>query len=252
MNCSEVRELLFAFLDNELEAARSIELQQHLERCCDCAREAEIERLVGKHVVSSLEASAPLSAADENHLLEFAVRPRAKRLQRRRLALLTAVLAAGVLGSASIWLLARRGENATPAPLSTELLVADFEHFLAGGQRLHFESDSADAVSSWIRRELDLRVEMQEMKGRCRLLGARTCSLAGRPAALALYDMEGQPATLLVLHGQEADLSGMEDLDGAHRVDRSSGHTVIACNRDDLTYAAVGKVSERELLELLP
>jgi len=39
MNCRELREYLFAFLDNELDAASSIEVQEHLEHCPLCARD---------------------------------------------------------------------------------------------------------------------------------------------------------------------------------------------------------------------
>ena len=58
MNCGEAREYLFAFLDSELDASLSIELQRHLERCPDCAREAEIERTIRRHLGSALEARA--------------------------------------------------------------------------------------------------------------------------------------------------------------------------------------------------
>ena len=44
MNCTEIREYLFAFLDNELDAHLSIELQHHLDHCPACAQQAEIER----------------------------------------------------------------------------------------------------------------------------------------------------------------------------------------------------------------
>ena len=54
MTCRETREHLFAFLDNELDAPLSIELQRHLERCPECAREAEIERTVGKKLADRL------------------------------------------------------------------------------------------------------------------------------------------------------------------------------------------------------
>lgn len=61
MICSEVREYLFAFLDNELPAEFSIELQGHLERCPRCAHDAETERAVGHHLHSALNVSTEAS-----------------------------------------------------------------------------------------------------------------------------------------------------------------------------------------------
>ncbi len=58
MICAEAREYLFAFLDNELDAALSMQVQRHLERCPECAREAEIERTIGKQLTTTLQAGA--------------------------------------------------------------------------------------------------------------------------------------------------------------------------------------------------
>ena len=54
MNCRELREYLFAFLDSELDAALSIEVQRHLEQCPECAREAEIERAIRRQLSNAL------------------------------------------------------------------------------------------------------------------------------------------------------------------------------------------------------
>ena len=42
MRCGEIREYIFAFLDNELDAPLSIEFQHHIDHCAVCAREVEI------------------------------------------------------------------------------------------------------------------------------------------------------------------------------------------------------------------
>ena len=65
MTCRQTREFLFAFLDNELDAPRSIDLQLHLDGCPDCAREAEIERATKTHLAGSLEQTdRPVPAFD--------------------------------------------------------------------------------------------------------------------------------------------------------------------------------------------
>ncbi|MFQ5807197.1 MAG: anti-sigma factor family protein, partial [Phycisphaerae bacterium] len=58
MTCGEAREYLFAFLDNEVDAPLSIELQRHLDGCPHCAREAEIERTIRKRLSGRIEAAA--------------------------------------------------------------------------------------------------------------------------------------------------------------------------------------------------
>ena len=54
MRCGDVRENMFAFLDNELDVRRCMALQRHLDRCPYCAREVEIERLVIRHLERAL------------------------------------------------------------------------------------------------------------------------------------------------------------------------------------------------------
>ncbi len=50
MNCSEVRTLIFAFVDNELDVATSLKVQAHLDRCAECASRADFEARFQEHL----------------------------------------------------------------------------------------------------------------------------------------------------------------------------------------------------------
>jgi intracellular sulfur oxidation DsrE/DsrF family protein len=50
MNCSEVRPLIFAFVDNELDVAASLNVQAHLDRCAECATRADFEIRFQEHL----------------------------------------------------------------------------------------------------------------------------------------------------------------------------------------------------------
>ncbi|MCH8880504.1 MAG: zf-HC2 domain-containing protein, partial [Planctomycetes bacterium] len=65
MICTDAREYLFAFLDNELDAHLSIEVQRHLEHCPGCAQQAEIEREIGKHLTTELQDDSVAPPLDE-------------------------------------------------------------------------------------------------------------------------------------------------------------------------------------------
>lgn len=81
MNCGEAREVLYAFLDSELESALSIEVQRHLESCAQCGREAETEREIRKRLAGALERVQPGSTVVEDDLRDVLVR--AEQLIRR-------------------------------------------------------------------------------------------------------------------------------------------------------------------------
>ena len=76
----------------------------------------------------------------------------------------------------------------------------------------------------------------------------------GRPAGFTLYEINGTPASLIVMPGAGIDLDEMQQVrDGAHVhwMDRQDGHTVLACRRGELIYAAVSTLGEDRLALLM-
>ena len=269
MNCRETREFLFAFLDNELDAALSLAVQRHLEQCCDCAREAEIERAVREHLSNALAAGSPDAPFDEARVLKslsiqgstgvpaggdkFLTGTEAGAtvrvvfpplLRGGRGGLLWLVCALSL--AAAIFLVAMltgRKPAARDGAISSDVLVDDFERFAAEGEPLNFVSADRAEVSAWILAQVKLPVQLPQMHGKCKLLGARHCRLKGKDAALALYDMEGTRATLLVLAGKQPDVQSAASV---------RGHTLISIEHEGLTYAAIGDLPGERLAELIP
>jgi anti-sigma factor RsiW len=262
MNCRELREYLFAFLDSELDAPLSIEVQRHLEQCPECASEAEIERAIRRNLSQSLHDPGDGRTAIEEPNLE-AVLSRitsrgmststiATRLRRWVPMLATAaVIAIAVIGGVT-W---NSGRTHYASNQFVELLISDFEHFQERGRPLQIASADPSAVSSWLAEQTALVVALpavQEKDGK--LLGARKCKIDGKPAAFAIYDLGGTLASLVVVPGPHPDVDIMErvEQDGhIHWVDRCKGHTVLACKRGALVYAAVSTLPEDRLFALM-
>jgi len=254
MTCGEARELLFAFLDSELDAALSVEVQRHLEHCPACAREAEVERAIRTRLGHVLVPEAS-DTFDAEHVLFRIVTPQHPSTRRGRRAAWQVGIAAGLLLVPLAWFAWWQREPPGRSEPFAELLAHDFEHFLNEGKPLQHASNDPESVGAWLAAQTELRVELPTMHGQhCRLIGGRKCTLAQRSAALALYEMAGEPASLLAFAGTEADLAGMEVV-GAHGyrrwVDRRRGLTVVAAPRDGVVYAAVGRLPESELVSLL-
>ena len=263
MTCGEAREFLFAFLDNELDAPLSIELQLHLDGCSDCAREAEIERTIHTHLAGSLEQTAGPVPAFEGRLTER-VRfrddflyeiglPRSDRTHPWRPVLGVAALIVILLGF-GIWY--RGGGLGSPQTLQlAEWAVSDFEHFVDQGAYVQLASADATEVAEWLGRKTDLAVVLPTSADpHCKLIGARQCSLDGRPVAFAVYEMHGTLAAVAVLASSPEYLKQMDEsrYDGnRYWVDRRRGHTVVACRRGELVYAAVSTLPEEELICLM-
>lgn len=240
MTCSDAREYLFAFLDNELDATLSIELQRHLERCHDCAREAEIEGLVHRRLAVALERPQPLLAHG---------------FRQRRGAFWTVAAGIGIAACAALWF-GRSAPTTNPEPLPfVDSLVADFEHVLQENIPLQFASSDSSVVADWLRASTGLHVTLPPIdSAHGKLLGARTCKVRGRTAAFAMYELAGSPASLVVLRDPSVKLDEMERVEHQgklHRVDRCKNHTVVACRRGGLVYAAVSTLPKEALVHLM-
>lgn len=259
MNCSEIRDYLFAFLDSELDAPLSIELQRHLDRCPECAREAEIERSVGRRLGAALGVDRVEVVG-----LDGSVRRMMRAVDQdapvgvvgRRFGWRYATAAAILLAvGAASWNLMVPRSSSVVAERFADLVVRDLEHFLEEGKPLQFASADPAKVASWLLTATSLSVVLPRT-GSCsyELLGGRKCKIAGRPAAFAMYDANGTPVSLVAVAETEAMLEGMTEVrraDGQHWVERCKGHTVVACRRGSLVYAAASTLPEEDLLCLM-
>ena len=258
MICSEAREYLFAFLDNELDASLSMEFQHHIDHCAVCAREAEIERVIREQLVCALktqDSEIPFNKHAIKHIIrqnKASIFHRSLMSRRTFLAACAAVVVA--VGITSHFVMQYVGDTKDHCKF-VNLVVSDFEHFLQEGQPIHFASSNASAVSNWLLHQTDLEVVLPEAKGPyCKLLGARRCKIEGRPAAFVVYEMKGTPVSLLAVTGRNGDLKQMNQVeynDQIHWVDHFKDISVVAYRRNNLVYAMVSKLNKNELIHFL-
>lgn len=258
MICTEVREYLFAFLDNELGAPLSMDLQLHIEQCPVCAREVEIECAIGERLVRALkvgDSEIPLRM----HTLRRTIERAEASLALRRLLprhVLLAACAAVVFGVAvAAYLAIQDVDTARDHGRFVTLLVEDFKHSQEQGHPIQFVSTNARVVSDWLLRQTDLEVVLPGVKRASdKLLGARKCTIEGRPAAYVLYEIRGVPTSLVAIAGGDFKLDQARQIerDGRiHWVDHREGFSIVAYRKDNLVYAMVSKLDEQELIQFL-
>ena len=261
MNCTEIREYLFAFLDNELDAHLSIELQHHLDHCPACAQQAEIEREVRRQLGGVLANAQAVPAFDATvlatALAEGPAEPGTVRFAGRHWRTAKFVgIAAAVAVIVILWTVTRDlSPPRSQAGSLADLVAQDHMHFVEKGKMVQLASADAAEVSTWLRGQTGLDVSIAVMThDRCKLVGARKCKLAGQPAAFALYDMAGTPVSLVATDGAAFGVGQMKRVEnGANEywVDRCEGHTVVAKRAGDLVYAAVSTLPQNDLIHLI-
>ncbi|MBA3233775.1 MAG: mycothiol system anti-sigma-R factor [Propionibacteriales bacterium] len=60
VDCAQILQRVYVFIDDELESADCHQIQQHLEECAPCLRAVDLERMVKVLVARSCHESAPI------------------------------------------------------------------------------------------------------------------------------------------------------------------------------------------------
>lgn len=261
MNCSESRQYIFAFLDNELDSALSLEMQQHIERCPLCARECEIENVLRRRLAHKLRQADDVPAFDESTLVQLLCpepavsAPAPVRTPRYWRLVATGAIAAALLFAATFFVASRERTEAHGVSFA-EALVDDFDHFITEAKPLQIVSSNAAEVSDWLRKRTALAVSVPVVDPAMGMLrGGRKCKINGKPAAFAVYAIGDELASLVVVRESEEALARMKRIDRnghTHWVDHCRGHTVLACRRGELIYAVVSRLPEEMLSPLMP
>lgn len=172
MDCREVAQLLDAYLDGELDLARSLAFETHVESCAACA--AAVER--GRTLKAAI-ARAPYFRAPEP--LRRKIGPASRRVPSGWMA-----IAAGIAATALI--LWRVGSPAA-APLDREVVAAHVRS-LQANHLLDVASTDQHTVKPWFTGKLDFAPDVRDLSDQgFPLIGGRLDYLDGRALAALVY-----------------------------------------------------------------
>lgn len=256
MTCSEVREYVFAFLDNELDAPLSMELQRHLDRCHDCAREVEIERAIAQELAHQLESGSAEPALAVDTIRSLVGRDNRPPLPtpRSRRWLLAACIPALILAGASIYA-TWRSRSGEVTSRFVQLVTDDFTHFLEKGAVVQIASSDPHMVAAWLHDKTGVHAIIPSFgDSSWSLIGGRKCKIDNRPAPFAVYKRGDTLASLVAVPTRGTSLSGMEvdeRLGTAFWVGERNGLSVVAIHQQDLIYAAVAECAKDDLVKLM-
>jgi anti-sigma factor RsiW len=280
MICLVVRRHLSSYLLEELSGAQRASIQEHLDRCPDCAEACEALA----HHLADLEAALTTGVRTPPDLQErIAARLRAaaptvrwirRRTRRRRLALPLAV--AGVL---LLVLFAARvklplthregpgearppsssratGDSPRHAPVEIRLaaLVADHVEYLAKPSPAEFATRDARAAAGYLSRRLGYPVAAVDLSPEgAVLLGGRKCELQGVPIAFLFYDRRGTRLSLYQLDTRLArlpDLTPIPFRGHEYCVGRRGPVNLVAWQSGRLTFVIVSDMERSRLLRV--
>jgi anti-sigma factor RsiW len=198
MRCHEVRRFIGPYLDSELDARTSLEIEQHLENCSECARVFEAEKKLDARMFSVLrqgEKTFGLWEAAEKRVAPV------KRLLRFK--------AFWPLAAAASLVLLAGGVVLAVKTHTIDLAIAVEECHDEYVRKLHGVQFTG-AVPEEIKKQFGGRLDtaafsFRPLSGGFSARGARFCRVQTVPAAVILGDYENLPVSLIVLKSSELE-----------------------------------------------
>ena len=239
------RNLLHAYLDDELDLIRSMELEDHLAECIDCSHEVSSYRALRESVgASDLRYTAPaefrsnlMTALKESEQAPSVtvLRPRSTRWWSWAV-----VAACFLIAAAALMLnLERRNQQS----LAQEL-VSDHVRSLMASHLTDVLTSDQHTVKPWFNGKLDFSPQVRDFSADgFELIGGRLDYVDGHPAAAIVYQRRKHIINVFTWPAAGADEEP--------RTTGQQGYNVISWKAAGMEYCAVSDMNRQELSELV-
>lgn len=246
MSCEEIRNLLSAYIDGELDAARSLEVERHLEQCGLCEVASEQLQKIGEAVrtyAPYYRAPAGLESrlraelgAGTTH--EFQARPH-NSARWIRWALAAVLVLAAALGFFETIRSRREARE-----LFAREVISSHVRSLMANHLMDVPSSDRHTVKPWFNGKLDFSPPVKDLAAQgFTLAGGRLDYLSGRPVAAIVYYRRQHVINLFIWPS------------GNTAVARTSitwnGYETICWAEAGMSYCAVSDLNSSELNEFV-
>jgi anti-sigma factor RsiW len=244
VTCEVARPLVHAYVDNELDVVRSLEVEAHLSGCLACAREEASLRALHKALGNSaLYHEAP---ARLEQRVRAALRD-ARRIESRRSFALRRYSWVGA-AAAAVLFFAIIVKGVLPPGLSSGELTArevvdDHLRSLTGSHLTDVLSSNQHTVKPWFDGRLNFTPPVKDLGPEgFPLVGGRLDYLDGHPVAAVIYRRRQHIINLFISPAEHtADTPPVSQVRG--------GYNIVHWTKSGMTYWAVSSLSAAELGE---
>lgn len=243
-DCDETRKLIHAYSDGELDLIRSLEIEEHLQRCTACSQMLKnLQALRASMRSSALYFQPPAQLQDRvrSSIREAGKAKPAPRTLPWGQLVLAAVL---VLAVGLVWLLGRGFAPAVPGDSVGQEVVASHVRSLMPGHLQDVASTDKHTVKPWFDGRLDFSPPVEDFASRgFPLLGGRMDYIDNRPVAALIYGRQKHIINVFVWPSPGAPASGAT----AVQASASQGYNVLHWDASGMTFWAVSDLNNVEL-----
>ncbi|MGH9714944.1 MAG: anti-sigma factor family protein [Candidatus Acidiferrales bacterium] len=237
--------LLHAYLDSELDLVRSLELEEHLKGCPDCAQELWTQQTLRKAFRSAnlyhraptgLDARIRAALPQENKVVV---------MPRRQIWNWLAVAAAIVVALVMTWRMLPSMMGRSHTDFLAQEVVASHIRSLQPGHLLDVESTDQHTVKPWFNGKIDFSPPVNDFTEQgFPLVGGRLDYIDHRPAAALVYQRHKHFINVYVWPEEQQK-------EAAARLESYEGYNIAFWERGGMYFCAVSDLNSGELLQLV-
>jgi len=245
MTCDEIRDLLDAFYDGELDAPRSAVIERHLEECPGCAALSNARSALSEVIVKSAtrySAPAALRKKIESQVLRPPLIHQPRMMPWRGIAI-AASFALFVMVGWNAWLL----QSGTPSPSVEGEIVSDHIRSLMANHLSDVASEDRHTVKPWFMGKLDYAPPVDDLAADgFKLIGGRLDYVGGMQVAALIYRRGAHVINVFLWPTRAGD-----DAQPQPRWTNDHGYHVANWSHAGMTYWAVSDVDPTELTRMV-
>jgi len=243
MNCTEIRKLLNALVDGELDLVRNLEVEQHLKTCAACAAiKKSLQSLGAALRKSDLNFRAPDSLRKDLRQFVGDLSEEKKPREKSDLPWLWKFLAFGATAFALLAIFLRPAGISEHDAFLNEI-IASHVRSLQAEHLTYVVSSDQHTVKPWFDGKIDFAPDVKDFAAQgFPLVGGRLDYLQGRNVAALVYRHNKHFINVFVWPTEKE--SSPEQVEMVH------GYSIIEHTANGLNYCFISDLNEKELADL--
>jgi anti-sigma factor RsiW len=238
MNHDEIRELLHAYADGELDLPSAREIEKHLRSCDECRRADEQIRALCDAITTG--APAYRAPAHLRKTIRAALRHEAKATERNLLPwfafAIGSAIAAMILGAVIFQTLHTSRGNSI-----VNEVVANHVRSLLATHLVDIASSDQHTVKPWFDGKIDFAPDVRDFSSNgFPLIGGRLDYLDGKTVVALVYQRNKHPINVFIMPATRGN-------DSSPALSTRRGYNILRWRRHGMEYWAISDLNETEL-----
>jgi hypothetical protein len=266
MNCNDVRKYFYAFIDNELDVEKNIEILAHLDMCYECSQKIERERFIHKRVKETV-CTVKVPAYLEHNILKsvektpnFFTLLKENLLRKSRLIPLAGIATAVILIICFLIIPGNLKKNDI-----LYLAESEYHNYMMQQLDLDIRSQDPGTIEKYLQKQTNLSVVLPTIKDGVTLIGATLSEIDGAKVSQVYYMHDQTPVSLMIIcdsdplsgYRKSIDFSGMKEISIDEKVVYYDGKgycghcRIMGWREAGSQYVMVSKLNSDEMMRIL-